>query len=91
MFERQEWKFYFLFTDSVCSECIMDWAKQNMVLISGLTNICEIYLSTEIQHGGRGELTFPLYGSLKICHITLYGCIPQAYKSYTWHVQDTLF
>lgn len=55
MFERQEWKFYFLFTDSVCSECIMDWAKQNMVLISGLMNICEIYLSTEIQHGGRGE------------------------------------
>lgn len=55
MFERQEWKFYFLFTDSVCSVCIMDWAKQNMVLISGLMNTCEIYLSTEIQRGGRGE------------------------------------
>lgn len=36
--------------------------KQSMVLISGLMNICEMYLSTEIEHRGRGEKStnFPL-------------------------------
>jgi len=52
----------------------MDWAKQNMVLISGLMNICEMHLSTEMEHGGRGEQSanFPLVriSEVVLCYVT---------------------
>lgn len=34
--------------------CVL-WKKQNMVLVSDLMNICEMYLSAETEHGGSGE------------------------------------
>lgn len=68
--------FYFLFTDPNFHVCIMDWAKQNMVWISGLVSIYEIYCSPVNKNA---NFFFVSISKIPLCYTT------QIYSSSTWN------